>query len=312
MRDLAIVRTVVRPVIGERRWQLVRGAGQDVRRRVARNAKVLQNARQLRRNLAAADAQLARERHRGGQHAADLLSHGADLTWLARHFRTDKWGVHFYTPHYQRALHDRRERALCLLEIGIGGYARSGEGGGSLRMWKHYLPNSAVYGLDIEDKSFVDEPRIRTFRGDQADPQLLHRIVAEIGRPDVVIDDGSHRSEHVIATFEVLFPLLADDGIYAIEDVQTSYWPEWGGAEEPADTGTSMAFCKRLADGLNYEEFVDPDYEPSYFDQHIKAVHFYHNLVIIEKGANREGTRKRAILRKRYEPDVTDRSSTTG
>jgi hypothetical protein len=224
----------------------------------------------------------------------------ADLTELAIRFRTDKWGAHRYTPHYQQHLQHLRRRPINLLEIGIGGYSRAGEGGASLRMWKHFFPHGNIYGLDIQDKSFVTEPRIRAFQGDQSDPELLRSIVAEIGQLDVVIDDGSHRPEHVIATFEILFPLLAEDGIYVVEDTQTSYWPEWGGSLDVDDPNTSMAMLKRLADGLNYEEFVVEPYEPSYTDMHVTAVHFYHNLVFIEKGHNAEGTRKRSILRKRY------------
>lgn len=228
-----------------------------------------------------------------------------DLTTLAKYFRTDKWGDHRYTPHYDRHFAPLRNKPINLLEIGIGGYARTGDGGSSLRMWKSYFPRAQIFGLDIEDKSFVDEPRIRTFRGDQSDPELLRRIVSEAGRLDIIIDDGSHRPEHVKATFEILFPLLADDGLYVVEDTQTSYWPEWGGSETVDDSQTSMAMLKGLADGLNYEEFVIEPYEPSYTDLHVIGVHFYHNLVFIEKGRNEEGTRKRTILRKRYAGPAT-------
>lgn len=228
-----------------------------------------------------------------------------DLTALARHFHTDKWGDHRYTPHYEHHFAKLRRKPIRLLEIGIGGYARTGDGGSSLRMWKSFFPKGQIVGLDIEDKSFVDEPRIRTYRGDQSDPELLRRIVSESGRFDIIIDDGSHRPEHVQATFDVLFPLLADDGVYVVEDTQTSYWPEWGGQEAIDDPGTSMAMLKRLADGLNYEEFVVEPYEPSYTDLHVIGLHFYHNLAFIEKGDNAEGTRKRTILRTRYSGPAT-------
>jgi hypothetical protein len=223
-----------------------------------------------------------------------------DLTWLARHFRTDKWGAHRYTPHYQHHFEQLRRRPVNVLEIGIGGDFRTRTAGASLRMWKHFFPHGQIYGLDINDRSAVEEPRIRVFQGDQSDAALLKRIAAEIGRLDVVIDDGSHRPAHVIATFQTLFPLLADDGIYVVEDIQTSYWPEWGGSEAIDDPQTSMAMLKRFADGLNYEEFVDDSYRPSYTDEHIVGVHFYHNLVFIQKGTNQEGSAKRRILRGRY------------
>ncbi|MBW9214127.1 hypothetical protein KV102_04665 [Mumia sp. zg.B53] len=223
-----------------------------------------------------------------------------DLTQLAQHFRTDKWGTHRYTPHYERHFAPFRHRRINVLEVGIGGYAREGRGGQSLRMWKHFFRDAQIVGLDIEDKSFVDRPRITTYRGSQTDPGVLQRILDEVGELTIVIDDGSHRPEHVRATFAYLFPRLADGGLYAIEDTQTSYWPERGGSDDLDDPTTTMALVKSLVDGLNHEEFVDETYEPSYTDLHVVAVHCYHNLVIIEKGDNREGTRRRSILRSRY------------
>ncbi|WP_228551556.1 cephalosporin hydroxylase family protein [Mumia zhuanghuii] len=223
-----------------------------------------------------------------------------DLTQLATHFKTDKWGTHRYTPHYERHFAPFRDKPITVLEIGIGGYARAGRGGKSLRMWKHYFRRGQIVGLDIQDKSFVDAPRITTYRGSQTDPAVLQRILDDVGELTIVIDDGSHRPEHVRETFAYLFPRLAHGGLYAIEDTQTSYWPERGGSDDRDDPTTTMALVKSLVDGLNYEEFVDESYEPTYTDLHVVAVHCYHNLVIIEKGDNREGTRRRAILKSRY------------
>lgn len=223
-----------------------------------------------------------------------------DLRELARHFGTDKWGGHRYAPHYQRHLEHLKEERFTLFEIGIGGYAREKQGGASLRMWKAFFPNAQIVGLDIEDKSFVEQDRIRAYRGSQADSSLIRTIVEDSERMMVVVDDGSHRPEHIRATFEALIPLLPDGAIYCIEDLQTSYWPEWGGSEDREDPDTSMGLVKSLVDGLNYEEFIEEPYIPSYTDKHVVAVHCYHNLVVIEKGRNEEGTKKRTILRDRY------------
>jgi hypothetical protein len=222
------------------------------------------------------------------------------LSALARRFQTDKWGVHRYTPHYERHLSRFVDLPINLLEIGIGGYEDSDKGGASLLMWKTYFPKGNIFGLDIYDKSFIDQERIRTFRGEQGDEARLCEIVTETGPLDVVIDDGSHESADVIKTFNVLFPMLANDGIYVIEDTQTSYWPEWGGALDRQAPRTTMALVKDLIDGLNYEEYVTERYAPSYTDTHVVQVSCYHNLVFIQKGENREGTEKRKILANRY------------
>ena len=228
-----------------------------------------------------------RLRRLGGAPPPDRFA-GLSLTEIGRHTRTDKASTHSYTQHYERHLQHLRHEEFTLLEIGIGGYAREGQGGRSLRMWKHYFPKARIVGLDIEDKSFVDRPRIVTYQGSQVDEEVLRRIVAEQGTPQVVIDDGSHRPEHIRETFRILFPLLADDGIYAIEDTQTSYWTRFGGNPDRHAPDTTMALVKDLLDGLNHAEYPDPDYAPTYADRHVVAVHAYHNLVIIEKGVNDE------------------------
>ena len=77
--------------------------------------------------------------------------------------------------------------------------------------------------------------------GSQTDEDALRRAIAAHGVPQVVVDDGSHVPADVVATFGILFPLLPDGAIYAIEDTQTSYWPEWGGEEDPAAADRAAA-----------------------------------------------------------------------
>ena len=222
------------------------------------------------------------------------------ITELAEEFGSDKWGVHRYTPHYEHHFTAVRDRATLVLELGIGGYAREKQGGASLKMWKWFFPGAQIVGVDIENKSFVDQPRITSYLGSQTDLALMEHIVSQHGAPTIVIDDGSHRPQDVVDSFAILFPMLADDGLYVIEDMQTSYWPQWGGSLDPDDPSTSMAMVRRLLDGLNHEERLDPGYEPTYTDQHVVAVHCYHNLVVIAKGENREGTNKREVNRRWY------------
>ena len=158
-------------------------------------------------------------------------------------------------------------------------------------MWRRYFRKGKIVGLDYYDKSPHAEKRIRIYRGDQSDQKLLRQMISEIGRPDIIIDDGSHLNHHVIKSFEVLFPLLADNGIYVVEDTQTAYWPDHGGTSDNLLTApTSMCFFKKLVDGLNHEEFHKPGYVSNYYDQHITELHFYHNMVFIQKGLNNEGS----------------------
>jgi demethylmacrocin O-methyltransferase len=236
------------------------------------------------------DARLARIKHHLKLYPAFFA--GSDLSKLADVHGTDKNFSHFYTQHYQKHFGPLRKRRLRVLEIGIGGYDDPRNGGESLRMWKCFFPNSQIVGIDIHDKHLHDSRRIKTLQGSQDDPAFLEKVHREWGPFDIIVDDGSHQSPHMIRSFEVLFPLLNQGGIYAIEDVQTSYW------ENFAETGqTAMQFLLGLVNGVNFEEYKDDNYQPTYYDRHIVGMHFYHNLVFIEKGLNNEGSN---ILGKRF------------
>lgn len=231
-------------------------------------------------------------RVRGFVYACYGIAYRNDLIKLGRAFKSDKATFHSYAMHYQSHFRAFKNRPLNILEIGIGGYENPMAGGESLRMWKSYFPRSRVYGIDIHDKSLHDEARIRTFVGSQTDEGFLRDVLEQIGGVDIIIDDGSHVNRHVIETFTLLFPLLRQGGIYAIEDLQTSYWDDavggWGGSRDLQAPHTSMNFLKRLVDGLNHQEFLDPGYQPTYFDRNISSVHFYHNLALVYKGGNLE------------------------
>ena len=99
-------------------------------------------------------------------------------------------------------------------------------------MWRTYFPRGRIFGIDIFDKSCHQERRIKIFRGSQVDEPFLDEVVKSIGKLDIVIDDGSHLNEHVIRTFELLFPRMAENGFYVIEDTQTSYWKQYGGSSD--------------------------------------------------------------------------------
>ncbi|WP_201260816.1 class I SAM-dependent methyltransferase [Embleya scabrispora] len=212
-----------------------------------------------------------------------------DLTELAVRFDADKWGGHWYTPHYQHYLEPLRDRRVKVLEIGVGGYDDPNLGGASLRMWKHYFWRGRIYGLDIYPKTGITEPRLRTVQGDQGDAEFLAGFAREHGPFDVVIDDGSHFSEHVLTSFTQLFPHVRPGGRYIIEDTQSSYWPGWGGSTDLDSTTTSMGFVKKLLDGLNHQEQIRPaDHAASATELTVTGVHVHHNVVVLDKGVNTE------------------------
>lgn len=216
-----------------------------------------------------------------------------NLNKLALIHKTDKYGYHFYTPHYHEHFKKFKYKKIKLLEIGVGGYENPFLGGNSLRMWKSYFPFAKIFSFDLYDKSFLQERRIRILQGSQIDEMFLEELMGSVGKPNIIIDDGSHMNDHVIKTFEILFPKLKLGGIYVIEDTQTSYWEDYGGESINLNTKTTIySYFKKLVDSMNNEEFLIAGYNKNYYDRNIVSMHFYHNMIFIYKGINDELSNK--------------------
>jgi hypothetical protein len=206
-----------------------------------------------------------------------------NLKEIANFNEVNKFGFDDFSDIYEPFFNTFRWEKIKLLEIGIGGYDIPKEGGNSLRMWRDYFENAEIFGIDIFDKSDLESDRIKIFQGSQSDTLFLEQVFNVTSMLDIVIDDGSHVSSDVITSFKYFFPRINENGIYVIEDLGTSYWPEFGGGFQE---DTSMNFLKRLTDCLNHKEFQIQNYEPNYFDENIKSIHFFRNAVIIIKGKN--------------------------
>merc|ERR1719253_1185480 len=63
-----------------------------------------------------------------------------------------------------------------------------------------------IYSLDQSDKAALIDMK-------QQEPEGW----------DIIIDDGSHKPEHQIISFQNLWEKIRPGGMYAIEDVETSY-----------------------------------------------------------------------------------------
>ena len=214
------------------------------------------------------------------------MEHDLDpLTRLAIHHGTDKWGPHFYTPVYHAVFAHLRDKPVRLLEIGVGGYKLRNVGGASLAMWADYFPHGQITAIDIAEKQLDLGPRVKIRRGSQDDPAFLARVSDEDGPFDIIIDDGSHVPAHVVASFFALFPRLADGGLYVVEDTQTAFWPDFGGAPDGSDT---MKLATTILALLNHAEIkvAQPNLQIDPIFQQVRSLRAYHNILAFEKGRN--------------------------
>jgi len=199
---------------------------------------------------------------------SDFLTNDKRIIWKWKH----------YFPVYERHFRDFVYKPVTFIEIGCGQ-------GGSLAMWKRYFgPHARIVGIDVnpECKAF-EEDQIEVCIGDQRDQQFLQTLINEFGAPDIVLDDGSHVMSHMTASFQFLYPRMAKNGVYMVEDLHTAYWEEFeGGLRKPS---TFIELCKNLIDELNADHTRDA-LPPTEFTKSTLSMHFYDSIAVFERGTH--------------------------
>jgi hypothetical protein len=192
----------------------------------------------------------------------------------------DKWEHYFsiYENHFSRFRGNRPK----ILEVGVFH-------GGSLQMWKDYFGEGCqIYGIDIDPKcKSLEEEDIEIFIGSQTDRDFLREIKNKIGTVDILIDDGGHNMEQQITTYEELFSLVDENGVYLCEDLHTSYWWDYGGGLRKSDS--FIEYSKNFIDYINsyhWRESSDVDGKP--FANSVKSISYYDSILVIEKEPKQE------------------------
>lgn len=199
-------------------------------------------------------------------------------------YNTDKVdGKHNYLKVYNDYFASIKDLEMKILEIGVG----EGE---SVRLWSDYFVNSEITAIDIvPEKKKYEIPGTRILIGSQSDSDFLVNTVVDGRKFNIVIDDGSHKSDDIIMSFLTLVHHMAPGGIYVIEDLHTIYEP---------GAGDAIDFLKGIVDDINFygnmyktesgAQFADPI---KYINQNsetistietlVKSIHFYKSLAFI-------------------------------
>jgi len=147
------------------------------------------------------------------------------LTEIANECNTDK-GLEFdechgYTEYYEEWFSKFENPKI--LEIGTWH-------GASTNMFNEFYDyNCEIWTYDISYNQYwyAQQDNVHNFLGDQNNKTDWDNFFKEApDKFDIIIDDGSHKSEHQIHTLYWLYSHLNKNGIYIIEDLHTYMWDE--------------------------------------------------------------------------------------
>ena len=213
---------------------------------------------------------------------------------------SDKWDI--YLEVYERLLAPFRNEPISLLEIGV-------QNGGSLETWGTFFKNAKIIvGCDVNSRCSelrFDDKRVNIVIGDATSQNAANQIDKISKTFDLIIEDGSHRSDDIIKTFVEFFPKLRPGGVYIAEDLHCCYWEEMeGGLGYPY---SGMEYFKSLCDCLNSNHWHREDATPvdfinkigkkygasvsNDFLNSILSVQFFDSLCVIKKAHQGQKTR---------------------
>jgi hypothetical protein len=167
-----------------------------------------------------------------------------------------------YGPVYEFYFESLKDKPITLLEMGIW-Y------GASLKSWKDYFSIATIVGIDESHRVTFDDERIFTHVGRQEDSEFLTTLATQYQGFDVVIDDCGHFWQPQQEAFRSLWPHIKSGGFYIIEDLGTSFKPEF-----KAGPITTVDFLLDFAKNTVADESRNSD---------IEYVHCYPNQVILRK-----------------------------
>jgi len=180
-----------------------------------------------------------------------------------------------YPKIYDRFFSKFRHKNPVILEIGI-------RFGGSIQVWNTYFDHQCqIYAVDISKEcKNIEKDNVKVFIGDQANKNFLNKIKEKSPKFDIIVDDGGHKMNQQIISFEELYEHLNYGGVYLCEDTHTSYMKKYnnGGVKT-----FIQHMCKKV-DQLHAWFSEDPTkFKVNKYTKNIECITFYNSVVIIEK-----------------------------
>jgi cephalosporin hydroxylase len=134
---------------------------------------------------------------------------------------TDKNTAHSYFDTYEKLFENIQYNSKNVLEVGI-------YWGGSIQLWRDYFINAHIYAVDICHIDFIKKDTIKndhhitlfTNTNGYDDEFIKTNFINKDIKFDMILDDGPHSLQSNIDFIVKYAPLLTENGIMVIEDIQ--------------------------------------------------------------------------------------------
>jgi len=187
-----------------------------------------------------------------------------------------------YFPVYDELLLKFVGLPITFLEIGI-------LDGGSLFMWRDFLGQDArIIGVDLNPEATKwSEDGFEIFIGDQSNPDFWKNLYDELGKIDILLDDGGHRNDQQMVTVECALENVRDGGLIIIEDSQTSFMK--------FESFKRFSFVNLLISKipLLYARSSDLKISETKYSKFVHSIQFFESICVLHIDRSKCNTNKR-------------------
>ena len=146
-----------------------------------------------------------------------------------------------------------------------------------------------------------EDPRIHVVVGDICTDDTEQKISALSADWDIIIDDGSHLSSHIVTAFARYFPRIRSGGVFIAEDLHCSYWQKYeGGLSDPF---SSLSFFKLLSDIVNFDHWGVATTRSQYLARYSRRYRCQFDESVLAQIHSVEFTNSRCVIHKRDAKD---------
>lgn len=189
-------------------------------------------------------------------------------------YYSTKWKNYFLI--YDELLQKYVNKSITFVEIGI-------LDGGSLKMWKSFFGSRArIIGIDLNPKAKkFAEKGIEIYIGDQSKDKFWKEFFNEVGKVDIILDDGGHTNAQLITTTINCIPKIKNQGILIIEDTHTSYLKEFGNPSKYS----FINFSKKIVNDINYRFPGLGNYKYS-LNKYVYSIQYFESITVFNINKN--------------------------
>ena len=97
-------------------------------------------------------------------------------------------------------------------------------------MWREYFgKNARIIGIDLNTKAKeLEKHGFEIYIGSQSDKNFWKSFFNQVGKIDILLDDGGHGNAQQIITLSEAIQHTNDDGVIVIEDTHAIYLKKFG------------------------------------------------------------------------------------